>query len=273
MCERHFLWFILHDHVHTNKLNNSKFTQESAVKMAEISEQIAGWIARKVKEAKCRGAVLGLSGGIDSAVTAALCKKALGGNVLGMILPCESSPTDTEDAEKLAATLGIKTTTVSLDNVYKSLLQILPEGSKLAKANLKPRLRMLTLYYFANTNSCLVVGTGNKSETMVGYSTKYGDSGADLLPLGALYKTEVYQLACELDLPEEIMNKPPSAGLWKGQTDEGELGITYDNLDRCLTALETGKTEDVNPETLARVRTLVAGSAHKRFPPPVCEIS
>jgi len=238
----------------------------------EIAKQIIGWIADKVKEAGSQGAVVGLSGGIDSAVTAALCKKALGNSVIGVLLPCQSLPADMTDAEKLAAKLGLRTMTVPLDNIYKSLLHVLPQGSLLAQANLKPRLRMLSLYYSANVNSCLVVGTGNKSEIMVGYSTKYGDSGVDLLPLGALYKTEVYELARELELPEEIIDKPPSAGLWAGQTDEHELGITYADLDKALIAIENGKTEIVSPKILTRVRALIAGSAHKRRVPPVCEV-
>jgi len=236
-------------------------------------DRIAAWIAGKVKEAGCKGVVVGLSGGIDSAVVAALCRKALGDNVLCAIMPCESSPRDEEDAVKLAAEFAIRTITICLDSVYQSFPRVFSESSKLARINLKPRLRMLTLYYLANTYSYLVVGTGNKSEIMVGYFTKYGDGGSDILPLGDLYKTEVRELARELDLPGELIDKPPSAGLRKNQTDEEELGITYEKLDHALMAIETGNTEKIDSQILARVQSLIAGSAHKRLLPAIFKVS
>lgn len=216
---------------------------------------------------------MGLSGGIDSSLVAALCKKGLGDNVLGAIMPCESASRDEGDALKFAERLGMKTVTVRLDAVYSTLLQVLGKDSKLARANLKPRLRMAALYFLANTRAYLVAGTGNKSEIMTGYFTKYGDGGVDFLPLGSLYKTEVRELARELDLPEDIIDKPPSAGLWDGQTDERELGISYEELDRSLLAVETGNMEDVNSETVRKVEALVAGSAHKRSSLPVFEVA
>ena len=241
--------------------------------MAMLADRIADWIAAAVQEAGARGAVVGLSGGVDSTLTAALCKQALGENVLGVILPCESDRRDEDDARHAAYKLGMATVTVRLDRPFGALAESLHAVDGLGRANLKPRLRMAVLYHFANTLSYMVVGTGNKTEFMVGYFTKYGDGGADILPLGGLYKTQVWQLARQLGLPRRIIDKPPSAGLWEGQTDEEELGLGYVELDRALSAIESGKTECVAPAMLDRVRGMVDGSAHKRVGPKVCEVT
>ena len=238
----------------------------------KLSEQISGWIAERVREAKAEGIVLGLSGGVDSALTAALAKKALGDKVLGLLMPCHSDPTDLEHARLVATKFGVETEYVDLGPVFDSLMASLPRGSDMAVANLKPRLRMATLYYFANSRNYLVAGAGNKSELTVGYFTKYGDGGADLLPLGDLLKTQVRELARELGVPEEIIAKPPSAGLWAGQTDEGEMGITYDELDRIISAIEKGDTGGCDEATLERVKAMMAASEHKRQPIPICKI-
>lgn len=160
-----------------------------------LSDEICEWIKAKIGQAKAKGAVFGMSGGLDSSVVACLAKKAAGENALGLILPCHSSRQDQEYVYKLASKRGIKTICISLDSIYDKLLEILPPGSDLARGNLKPRLRMAVLYYFANMLNSLVVGTGNKSEIAIGYFTKYGDGGVDILPLGGLSKTEVRELA------------------------------------------------------------------------------
>lgn len=229
-----------------------------------LADDVSNWIKTQVKEAKAKGVVVGLSGGIDSSVVAALSKKALGDNVLGLIMPCMSESSDEEHAFLVASFLKIKTERIILDTVYEKLLDIFPSGNKLAMANLKPRLRMLTLYYFANNLNYLVAGTGNKSEIMVGYFTKYGDGGVDVLPLGKLLKTEVKKLAEELGIPKEIIEKRPSAGLWPEQADEKELGIIYDELDRVILALESGKKEELDSHILAKVESLIKASEHKR---------
>jgi NAD+ synthase len=239
--------------------------------MADLADKIAEWVAGRAREAGREGAVLGLSGGLDSGVAAALCKRALGERALGVVMPCESDPRDASDAESVAKALGLRTVTVDLDAASGALLSALPEGPTLATANLKPRLRMVALYYLANKWSYLVCGSGNRSEIMTGYFTKHGDGAADILPLGGLYKTQVRELARELGVPEELIAKAPSAGLWEGQTDERELGMSYEELDRALRAIEAGKTEGIPPETLARVRKMVERSAHKRVPAPVFE--
>ena len=237
-----------------------------------LSEQISGWIAERVREAKAEGIVLGLSGGVDSALTAVLAKKTLEDKVLGLLMPCHSDPADLEHAKLVADKFGIETEYVDLGPVFDSLMASLPRGSELAVANLKPRLRMATLYYFANSRNYLVAGTGNKSELTVGYFTKYGDGGVDLLPLGDLLKSQVRELARELGVPEEIIAKPPSAGLWAGQTDEGEMGITYDELDRTISAIERGDTRGCDEAILERVKAMRTASEHKRQPIPICKI-
>lgn len=241
------------------------------MKWEEIESKIVHWLRGKVEEAGAKGLVLGISGGLDSSIVAVLVKKAVGDNHLALILPCHSSPVDLEHANLIAQTFALKTETVDLTPVYDLLLTILPPGTPMARANLKPRLRMLTLYYYANTLNYLVVGTGNKSELQVGYFTKYGDGGVDLLPIGNLYKTQLREFAHYLGIPREIIEKPPSAGLWEGQTDEGEMGITYSELDSILEALENGKADDSSPLVL-KVKGMVKSSAHKRALPPICPL-
>lgn len=232
-------------------------------------EGISNWLKIKAKEAGAQGLLVGLSGGIDSAVTAFLIKKAAGENHLALIMPCESREEDIKDAYLLASTLGLKTQEINLNPIFYELKKQLPEGNQIAYANLKPRLRMLTLYFFANNLNYLVVGTGNKSELQVGYFTKYGDGGVDLLPLGNLYKTEVRALAKHLGIPEKIISKPPSAGLWEGQTDEGELGISYAKLDAILNALEKGDTQGFDREVLDLVSEKIKKARHKLSLPPI----
>jgi len=236
----------------------------------QLSEQIITWIKKEVKSSRKEGVVLGLSGGIDSAVVAVLSKMALGSDkVLGLILPCKSHSQDEKFALKLVQDFGIKTEKVSLDAIFETFLKSCPNGTDMARANLKPRLRMCTLYYFANTLNYLVAGTGNKSEAMIGYFTKYGDGGVDILPLGELLKTDVRIIAKELNIPEEIINRPPSAGLWHDQTDEGEIGITYEELDKTIAAMKNKKTKGIPKETLAKVKKMIADSEHKRVNIPV----
>ncbi len=230
-----------------------------------LSDDIAAWIEETVHSAGAEGVVLGLSGGVDSAVAAALCKRALGEKALGLVMPCESPLSDEEDALEVARAFSLDTLTFRLDGALEALLSILPDGPRLARANLKPRLRMVVLYHVANSRNCLVCGTGNRSEIEVGYFTKHGDGAADILPLGGLLKTRVRELAGELGVPERIVDKPPSAGLWERQTDEEELGMSYAELDRALCALDAGQEAPL----LERVRGLVRCSEHKRKPPVV----
>lgn len=230
---------------------------------ANITTRLVSWLQEKVEEAGAQGAVVGLSGGVDSAVVAGLCARAFGERTLGVILPCHSQPQDVEDALAVARTFRIPYKVIPLEEVYDLLVRHLdPEiqirPGDLALANIKPRLRMIALYYYANRRNYLVVGTGNRSELAVGYFTKYGDGGVDLLPLGNLVKRQVYELAAYLGVPERILKKPPSAGLWAGQTDEGEMGLTYAELDEYLL---TGKAR---PEVREAVARMARASEHKR---------
>jgi len=230
-----------------------------------LQDRIGAWIREKVTEAGAAGIAVGLSGGIDSALVSVLAKMVLGKNVLGAIMPCNSNPLDAEHARLVAEKFNIETITLDLAQICREYLAVLPEGTDLARANLKPRLRMIALYFVANTRNYLVAGTGNKSERMIGYFTKHGDGGVDLMPIGNLCKCQVRQLAREVGVPPEIVEKPPSAGLWANQTDEGEIGMTYDELDGVLRALETGgDLGDFAAEKVAQVKRMMAASEHKR---------
>jgi len=235
----------------------------------QLVEQLISWIRDKVLAAGCKGVVVGMSGGLDSSVLAVLCQRAFPQSMLGVLMPCHSSQQDEEHAQAVASQFSIPTKIVVLDTVFDTLIKALPNNrvepsvSRLAKANLKVRLRMLTLYYFANQLKYMVAGSGNRNELSVGYFTKYGDGGVDILPLGNLVKGQVRELASFLGIPQQIINKPPSAGLWQGQTDEDELGLSYEELDRYLV---TGKT---SPELKEKIESMIAASNHKRLPPSV----
>ncbi len=240
----------------------------AAMKNEELALRLSGWIRDKIKSAGLRGAVFGLSGGVDSSVVAALSRRAVGDNTLGLIMPCHSDPQDEADAMSAAQALSVETKKVDLGPIYDSLIQaFIGDGaepfSRLALGNLKARLRMLTLYFHANELGYMVIGSGNRSELAVGYFTKYGDGGVDILPLGNLVKKQVWELAAYLGVPQQIIDKPPSAGLWRGQTDEGELGCRYEELDRYLLG---GKVPD---DSRRLIEKLAASSRHKREMPPI----
>ncbi len=231
-------------------------------------DAIVKWMKEIVDQSGCEGIVLGLSGGIDSAVVAGLAKQACGENVLGVIMPCNSVPEDADYALQVAREFDIETEYIDLCPVFDSFMEILPEGEEPAAGNIKPRLRMTALYYFANIRNYLVAGTGNKSEIAIGYFTKYGDGGTDMLPLGGLLKCEVQDLARETGVPEEIITKTPSAGLWEGQTDEDEMGFTYSELDRVIAKVEKG---GFTPQTKTEIMIaeMMKKSEHKRQPVPM----
>jgi len=238
-----------------------------------MREKITKWIKRQVKETKAKGIVMGLSGGIDSSVVACLAKEAVGKDkLLALILPCHSQKEDLRDAKLVAKKLGIKTKFVDLSRTYDNLTKILPKTGRLTLANLKPRLRMLVLYYFANKLNYLVCGTGNKSELLCGYFTKHSDGATDILPIGDLLKKEVRKLAKVLRIPEHIITKPPSAGLWSGQTDEGEMGITYFELDNILERIENKRKQILSKNKVNKVKEMINKSEHKRQGPKVCYI-
>ncbi|XRO74634.1 NAD+ synthase [Methanocaldococcus sp. 28A] len=253
--------------------------------MEEIVKKITNFIKEKVEEAKANGVVVGLSGGIDSSVTAYLCVKALGKDkVLGIIMPEKNTnPRDVEHAKMVAERLGIRYIISDITDILKAFgaggYVPTKEFDKIADGNLKARIRMCILYYFANKYNLLVAGTSNKSEIYVGYGTKHGDIACDIRPIGNLFKTEVRELAKYLGIPKEIIEKPPSAGLWEGQTDEGELGIKYETLDKILKLYEEGKSAEeiskelnISIECVKYVFDLIKKSEHKRTLPPTPEI-
>jgi NAD+ synthase len=247
------------------------------------AERVAGWMRQHLIKSGARGFVVGLSGGLDSAVVARLAQLAAPGAVVGALLPCHSDPKDEDDAALVARHFALKTVRVDLSAAYDALiaeahaaLHTLPaqtRGTSPADpahtrgslANVKPRLRMTTLYFLANDLDYLVAGTGNRSELAIGYFTKHGDGGADLLPIGHLVKSEVRALARELSVPPTIAERTPSAGLWMGQRDEEEMGFTYADLERYL---DEGP-QAVSPALAMRIERLTRSSEHKRALPPI----
>jgi NAD+ synthase len=237
----------------------------------KLTEKLVSWIRDKVEAAGGKGVVVGLSGGLDSSVAAVLSHRAFPEDTLALVMPCHSNKEDVEHANLLAGRFSISTKTVALDQTYDTLLKALPndkasEAGRLARANLKARLRMLTLYYLANRLNYLVVGSSNRDELSLGYFTKYGDGGVDIQPLGSLLKGQLRELARFLSIPQAIIDKPPSAGLWAGQTDQGELGLSYDQIDRYLASGEASAA------VKKRLEAMIASSQHKRQPPPVAEL-
>jgi len=259
----------------------------SSIDPEKSVETISKFINNIIIQSHSDGLVVGLSGGIDSSVVAYISARAVNDdNILGLIMPSKTTPTeDVEDAKLVAENLGIKKKVINIDNVLNQFLKLNIHSNsdkeiKTAQANLKARLRMMILYYHANSMNRLVLGTGNKSELKVGYFTKYGDGGVDLLPLGDLYKTDVQKIAKYLEIPENIINKPPSAGLWHGQTDEEEMGISYLLLDKILHLLldqnlnvdRVADELEISEKEVLRIKSMMAAAEHKLVPPPILEI-
>jgi len=249
-----------------------------------IKDKIISFIHRKVQESGVGGTVIGLSGGIDSALTAFLTVEALGADkVLGLLLPEKGITTeqDIKDAMEVVRLLGIEHKIIDISKVLNSYSSAIPDFDKnnlLAGGNLKARTRMCILYYHANLMRRMVVGTGNRTELLLGYFTKYGDGGVDIEPIGGLYKTQVRELSRYMDVPARIIEKTPTAGLWPGQTDEGELGVTYEVADKILAMLVDQKNNisDIkkvfSDRQVDRLAALVRSNEHKRHPPAAPEI-
>lgn len=239
---------------------------------AKTIQKITKFIQKQVGN---KPVVLGLSGGIDSALVAYLAVQALGNKkVFGLILPSSTNTIqDLELAKMVAKKLKIKSSVINIDNIIQSYTNILKQKSnKTLIGNLKARTRMTLLYAKANELNGMVLGTGNKTELMIGYFTKYGDGGVDLLPIGDLYKTQVRQLAKHLHISQEIIDRPPTAGLWDGQTDEAEIGLTYEKLDQILEALEKKKDlKKFAKADISKVKKLIKNSEHKRQLPKIAK--
>ncbi len=228
-----------------------------------LAEAIQAWIRETVENASAAGVVIGLSGGLDSCVSASLCAGALGkSRVLGIMMPCGNHPDDERDGKRIADFLGIESRTVRLDTVLEEMVQAggLDRSDGMNMGNLKARLRMATVY--AHSKGMLVAGTSNRSEYLAGYWTKWGDGVADFHPLLGLYKDQVMKLAEAMELPGWTTERVPSAGLWPGQSDEGEMGVSYREIKDYF----TGGATTVSAKAAARIGMLHGASHHKRNP-------
>jgi NAD+ synthase len=226
--------------------------------------------------------VVGLSGGLDSAVSLILAADALGAaNVLAVRLPHDtSSPDSLEHAQLMIDALGVPSKTIDITPMVEPFEQRDPKISKARKASIMARMRMIALYDQSRDFNGLVIGTSNKSEMLLGYTTLWGDMAAAIQPLGDLYKTQVRQLARALEIPAVIIDKPPSADLWSGQTDEGELGFTYEAVDRILFLLVDGRFSPgaciqagFKESFVTRVADLMRKNQFKRMMPPIAKLS
>ncbi|SHK37481.1 NAD(+) synthase [Tepidibacter formicigenes] len=236
-------------------------------------EKTVDWLREQVKISNTNGLIVGISGGIDSALVTFLIKKAFPENSIGVIMPIKSNPKDREDALKVVKASKINHLDLDLTDVHSLLFNKVvdnmkeknlykEENNRIADANLRARIRMSTLYTVANNLNYLVVGTDNAAEVYTGYFTKYGDGGVDILPIANLSKREVYEWAKILGVPDDVINRPPSAGLWEGQTDENEMGTTYDMIDDLIEGKEIPQKDKEIIERLHKK------SEHKRVMPP-----
>ncbi|HJH31539.1 MAG TPA: NAD+ synthase [Methanosarcinaceae archaeon] len=258
--------------------------------LVKARETIIDFIRTKIREANVNGVVVGLSGGIDSALTAYLAVEALGHeNVLGIHLPeLDVTPDeDVLDATEVAGRLNIDFKIIDISGIMSSFMSSIPESdtvnvninvnvSPLTNGNLKARIRMSVLYYYANLSDRMVIGTGNKTEMILGYYTKYGDGGVDIEPIGDLYKTEVIELSRMAGVPERIITKPPTAGLWIGQTDEEELGMSYVMLDKLFGMLLSDEDPEfindilnISLEQIDSIIRRINVNIHKSQTPPI----
>lgn len=240
----------------------------------ETSIIIKDFIKTYVENSGCKSVVIGLSGGVDSAVTAVLCKEALGkNNVKCVFLPDETTPKlDYAHQGLFIKKFGLNCKIQDITSIVKQTVDnCITKPDKYALANIKARTRMILFFEYANMTKSLVCGTSNKSELLVGYFTKYGDGGVDIMPIGDLYKTQVWELAKHLKIPKEIISKPPTAGLWEDQSDEKELKLDYKTLDIILAGLEkkfdindSAKAAGVKKSEVDRIKKMRINSQHKR---------
>jgi NAD+ synthase len=246
-------------------------------------DHIVSFVREVVDDANADGAVIGLSGGIDSTTTAALAVEALGADAVhGLVMPSEvNTDENMSDAERVAERLGIAYDVIDINPIADAVFDAYPPATddRMATGNVRVRLRGVLNYFVANHENRVVLGTGNRSEALTGYFTKYGDQAVDCNPIGNLYKQQVRQVAAALGLPRDLVMKTPSAEMWLGQTDEEEMGLDYDTLDAILalhvdgplSKTATVRELGVEPAQVERVVDLYERSAHKRRMPPAPE--
>jgi len=255
----------------------------SDAELDATADHLASFVDSVVDDAGAEGAVIGLSGGIDSTTVAYLAVEALGpGNVHGLVMPSVANAEENmSDAEWVAQELGIEYDVIEIQPIAEAFFDAVPEAAddRMAAGNVYVRTRAVLNYFVANHEDKVVLGTGNRAEAMTGYYTKYGDQAVDCNPIGNLYKQQVRQLAAHLGAPENLVTKTPSAEMWSGQTDEDEMGLDYDTIDAILalhvdgplSTAATVRALDVEESHVARVVDLHERSAHKRAMPPAPE--
>ena len=257
-------------------------TQSLALDPALVRQLLVGFLRDETRNAGFSHGILGLSGGVDSAVVAFLAAEALGReNVRAVIMPYRTSnPRSRSDAELVAKAAGIPTEVVEITPMVDAYLSATRDADQVRQGNVMARQRMVVLYDLSQRDRALVFGTSNKTEILLGYGTLFGDLACALNPLGDLYKTQVWQLAATLGVPEEVVRKKPSADLWEGQTDEDDLGMTYARADQLLYAMIDERKSDpeleamgFEPAFISRVRTLVRINQFKRRPPLIAKVS
>jgi NAD+ synthase len=260
-------------------LKNEGLAQKIADCQILPEDKIVAFVKERLESAGVTRAVMGVSGGIDSAVMAAILSRALGKKAVFVWMPFVRSCPFGKNVAKLESAFKFKAQKIYLDKVLQTFAKALPNGGNLVYGNLKPRLRMAALYYFANSKKGMVIGTTNRTELEIGYFTKYGDGGVDIEPIADLFKSEIYAMAKRLKIPSEVMEAAPTAALWPGQTDERELGLDYFRLDTALKLMAQGFSPsevcdlaNIDAKKMQKILDRKKQNAHKLSMPPILKL-